>query len=176
MWPKSEDSKPSSRPANVPTPPRAEPPTRSVAGQAAEVVPPSGAVITSSLVIKGEIRGREDLYVDGEVQGSIQIAEGRVTIGPHGKISADVDAREVIVRGKVNGSVRGRERVEIGHTGEIRGDIATMRLAVEEGAEIHSKVEITRGADSRNTRVPEKSYGATPLESVAVKAAGDITH
>jgi cytoskeletal protein CcmA (bactofilin family) len=176
MWSKSEDSKPSSVAANAPTPSRIEPQTRSVAGLTAEVVQPSGGIITSSFVIKGEIRGREDLYIDGEVKGSIHLSEGRVTIGPHGKITADLEAREVIVRGKVNGSVRGRERVEIGHTGEIRGDIVTIRLAVEEGAEIHSKVEITRAADSRNTRAPEKSYGAPPLQPVTVKVAGDITH
>ena len=99
------------------------------------------------------MRGSEDLYIDGEVQGTIQLSNGRVTVGPHGKISADVDAREIIVRGKVTGAVRGRERVEIGSTGEVRGDIATLRIAIGEGAQIHSKVEIAR-ADT-----PEQSIG-----------------
>ena len=112
MWRKPEDSKPASPSAEVPNPARVEPPVRSVAGLTAEVVQPSGGIITSTLLIKGEIRGREDLYIDGEVQGTIHLSDGRVTVGPHGKISADVDAREIIVRGKVKGSVRGRERVE----------------------------------------------------------------
>ena len=85
------------------------------------------------------------MYIDGEVQGTIHLSNGRVTVGPHGKISADVDAREIIVRGKVTGALRGRERVEIGSTGEVRGDIATLRIAIGEGAQIHSKVEIARG-------------------------------
>jgi cytoskeletal protein CcmA (bactofilin family) len=149
-----------------------------VAGLTAEVVQPSGGVITSSLLIKGEIRGREDLYIDGEVQGTIHLSEGRVTVGPHGKISADVDAREVIVRGKVKGAVRARERVEIGRTGEIRGDIVTVRIAIEEGAQIHSKVEITRGEgshSSRNSANPSASVPAA-LQSVAMKAGGDTAN
>ena len=96
------------------------------------------------------------MYIDGEVQGTIDLSDGRVTVGPHGKISADMDAREIIVRGKVKGAVRGRERVEIGRTGEVRGDIVTVRIAIEEGAQIHSKVEITRSEDSHATRAQGK--------------------
>ena len=106
--------------------------------------------------------GREDLYIDGEVQGTIRLSEGRVTVGPHGKISADVDAREIIVRGKVKGALHGRERVEVGRTGEIRGDIVTIRIAIEEGAQIHSKVEISRADDSQNNRPAAKSSGGVP--------------
>jgi cytoskeletal protein CcmA (bactofilin family) len=175
MWRKPEDPKPSSAVAEVPSAPRVEP-VRSVAGLTAEVVQPSGGVVTSSIVIKGEIRGREDLYIDGEVQGTIHLVDGRVTVGPHGKISANVDAREIIVRGKVKGSLRGRDRVEVGRTGDIRGDIATLRIAIEEGAQIHSKVEITRGEDSRSTRVPEKLSGAASVQSLAIRAGGDLTN
>ena len=182
MWRKPEDSKPSSSPSSsstpvveVPTPPRIEPPARSVAGLTAEVVQPSGGMVTSSLVIKGEIRGREDLYIDGEVQGVIHLTQGRVTIGPHGKISADVDAREIIVRGKVQGALRGRERVEIGSTGEVRGDIATLRIAIGEGAQIHSKVEIARAENSQNNRAVAKPSGGTTVapQAVAMKASGE---
>jgi cytoskeletal protein CcmA (bactofilin family) len=173
MWRKPEDTKPSSSPVSeVPAAPRPEP-VRSVAGLTAEVVQPSGGVVTSSILIKGQIRGREDLYIDGEVQGSIHLADGRVTIGPHGKISADVDAREIIIRGSVKGSLRGRDRVEVGRTGDIRGDITTLRIAIEEGARIHSKVEITRSEDSRSARSHEKSSGVSSLQPLAMKAAGD---
>jgi cytoskeletal protein CcmA (bactofilin family) len=176
MWRKPEEPKPSSPAAEVPPASRAEPPARSVAGLTAEVVQPSGGVVTSSLVIKGEIRGREDLYIDGEVQGTIHLADGRVTVGPHGKVSADVDASEIIVRGKVKGTLRGRDRVEVGRTGEIRGDIAARRIAIEEGAQIHSKVEITRGEDSRSTRAPEKSSGASSLQPLVIKTGVEITN
>jgi cytoskeletal protein CcmA (bactofilin family) len=177
MWRKPEDSKPVSPAAEIPPPARVATPVRSVAGLTAEVVQPSGGMITSSLVIKGEIKGREDLYIDGEVQGSIHLSEGRLTVGPHGKIMADVDAREIVVRGKVKGAVRGRERVEIGRTGEIRGDIVTVRIAIEEGAEIHSKVEITRTENPQAARAPAKPSGSAlaTLQPVGMKAGGDIT-
>ena len=184
MWRKPEDPKPAAPAAQVPTPtpaptpapaPRVDPAVRSVAGLTAEVVQPSGGIITSTLLIKGEVRGSDDLYIDGEVQGSIHLSNGRVTVGPHGKISADVDAREIIVRGKVQGALRGRERVEIGSTGEVRGDIATLRIAIGEGAQIHSKVEIARADSSQNNRAAAKPSGSAAgvPQAVAMKASGD---
>jgi cytoskeletal protein CcmA (bactofilin family) len=165
MW-RKEDAKPAApaaeapstpapTPANTPAAaPRVEPPAvRSVAGLTAEVVQPSGGIVTSTLLIKGEVRGNDDLYIDGEVQGTIHLTNGRVTVGPHGKISANVDAREILVRGKVTGALRGRDRVEIGSTGEVRGDIATSNIAIGEGAQIHSRVEITR-ADNSQQKAP----------------------
>lgn len=185
MWRKPEESKPAApsaeTPATTSTPapaaaPRVEPPAvRTVAGLTAEVVQPSGGIITSTLLIKGEVRGSDDLYVDGEVQGTIHLSNGRVTVGPHGKVSADVDAREIIVRGKVQGALRGRERVEIGSTGEVRGDIATLRIAIGEGAQIHSKVEIARADTSQANRSSAKSSGgnAVAQQAVAMKASGE---
>jgi cytoskeletal protein CcmA (bactofilin family) len=183
MWRKPEDAKPAAPAAEVPTTtpatsaaPRAEQPVvRSVAGLTAEVVQPSGGIITSTLLIKGEVRGSDDLYIDGEVQGTIHLTNGRVTVGPHGKISADVDAREIIVRGKVLGALRGRERVEIGSTGEVRGDIATLRIAIGEGAQIHSKVEIARADGSQNNRPGSKPSVATAAvpQAVAMKASSE---
>src|SRR5258708_9714424 len=179
MWRKPEDSKPASPASEVPpSAPRVDAPVRSVAGLTAEVVQPSGGIITSTLVIKGEIQGREDLYIDGEVQGSIRLADCRVTVGPHGKISADVTAREIIVRGKVKGSMHARERVEVGRTGEIHGDIATSRFAIVEGAQIHSKVEITHSDKTPATRPAAKA--SSDLSSVpqpaVMKLAGEVTN
>jgi cytoskeletal protein CcmA (bactofilin family) len=179
MWRKPEDSKPAPPVAQVPpTATRTDPPVRSVAGLTAEVVQPSGGVVTSTLIIKGEIQGREDLYIDGEVQGTIHLSEGRVTVGPHGKISADVDAREIVVRGKVQGVLRGRERVEIGRTGEIRGDIVTNRLAVEEGAQMNSKVEVIRANESEKARPALKAPAKTASvpETVTMKVGGEVAN
>ncbi len=106
--------------------------------------------------------------MDGEVQGTIHLSNGRVTVGPHGKIAADVDAREIVVRGKVTGALRGRDRVEIGSTGEVRGDIATLRIAIGEGAQMHSKVEITRADGSQNTRSGAKSPAGSSAASPAL--------
>jgi len=136
----------------------------------AEVVQPSGGIVTSTLLIKGEVRGNDDLYIDGEVQGTIHLTNGRVTVGPHGKISANVDAREILVRGKVTGALRGRDRVEIGSSGEVHGDIATSKIAIAEGAQIHSRVEITRADGSQlNNRAAAKPATST---MAATQAAG----
>jgi cytoskeletal protein CcmA (bactofilin family) len=182
MWRKPEDSKPAAPATEGSTPspaaaqaPRVDPPVRSVAGLTAEVVQPSGGIITSTLVIKGDIKGNEDLYIDGEVQGTIHLSNGRVTVGPHGKIAADVDAREIVVRGIVTGALRGRDRVEIGSTGEVRGDIATTRIAIGEGAQIHSKVEILREDSPQSNRPAAKSSGSSTAmaQAVAMKASGE---
>jgi cytoskeletal protein CcmA (bactofilin family) len=185
MWKKPEDAKPAAPAAEAPAPvstpvqtpaPRVEPPpVRTVAGLTAEVVQPSGGIITSTVLIKGDVRGSEDLYIDGEVQGSIHLSNGRITVGPHGKISADVDAREIIVRGKVSGAIRGRDRVEIGSTGEVRGDIATSRIAIGEGAQIHSKVEIAKAESSQGNRAATKSSSGSAgvPQAMAMKASGE---
>jgi cytoskeletal protein CcmA (bactofilin family) len=183
MWRKPEDAKPAAPAAEAPTPaststqasaPRVEPSVRTVAGLTAEVVQPSGGTITSSLLIKGEVRGSDDLYIDGEVHGTIHLSNGRVTVGPHGKISADIDAREIVVRGKVTGALRGRERVEIGSTGEVRGDIATSRIAIGEGAQIHSKVEIARADGSQSNRPQAKPASSTAApQAAAMKASAE---
>jgi cytoskeletal protein CcmA (bactofilin family) len=149
---------------------------RSVAGLTAEVVQPSGGIITSTLLIKGEVRGSEDLYIDGEVQGTIHLSNGRATVGPHGKISADVDAREIVVRGKVTGALRGRERVEIGSTGEVRGDISTLRIAIGEGAQMHSKVEITRADGSQNNKSGAKSSTSSAATAPALAMNAGAEH
>ena len=151
------------------------------------MVQPSGGIITSTILIKGEISGSEDLYIDGEVQGSIDLSSGRVTIGPHGKISADVDAAEIVVRGKVKGALLGRERVEIGSTGEVHGNISTPRISIGEGAQIHGKVEIDRAekaqhnvsntaqSNSQISRPQGKPSGNTPsmAQAATMKAGGD---
>jgi cytoskeletal protein CcmA (bactofilin family) len=127
----------------------------------------------SSLVIKGDIRGREDLYIDGEVQGSINLSDGRVTIGPHGRITADIEAREIVVRGTVKGTLLARERVEIGRTGDARGDIVTARIAVEDGAQIHGKVDVPRTDESRWNRPQARDLDASSAEPVKIESAGD---
>ena len=169
MWRKPEETKPSSPVIGASAPVHESAPVeavRTVAGLTAEVVNPSGGLVTSTITIKGEIRGREDLYIDGNIQGTIQLSEGRVTVGPHGKITADIDAREIVVRGTVKGAVRGRERVEVGRTADISGNVVTLRIAIEEGALIHSKVEIT-GADQA------KNQASSAPKSLAMKATGE---
>lgn len=112
--------------------------------------------VSKSLTIKGEITGKEDLFIDGEVHGGIRIPEGVVTVGPNGHVTADIESREIVIRGKVKGSLRGRERVQILRTGQASGEILTPRVAIEDGALFRGKIEITRGEEVRGNRNAQK--------------------
>ena len=97
--------------------------------------------------IKGEITGSEDLFVDGPVEGKLNLANGSLTVGPNGTVKADVVAREVIVRGRVEGKIAGKERVQLWSTGQVHGEIQTQRLAIEDGAVLRGKVETGKPMD-----------------------------
>src|SRR5580693_2011504 len=92
------------------------------------------AHIGKSVVIKGELSGSEDLYIDGQVEGSIELQGNSLTIGPHGEVRANVNAKSVIVQGKMDGNIRSSQRTELRKTAVVSGDIVTERVAIEEGA------------------------------------------
>ena len=143
-------------------------------------IPPAGH-LTSTLVIKGEISGRDDLFIDGEVQGKIRLDEGKLTIGPNGRVTADVEAREIVIRGKVKGNLNGRERVQISQTGCATGDVVTQRILIEDGAEMHGRVEIKRvevrqaqSEPAQEKKKPEP-VAAVPPAAAPVVAKGAST-
>ena len=103
--------------------------------------PRGGASISAGIRIKGEVTGSEDLYIDGVVEGKLNLTNGSLTIGPNGVVKADVNAREVVVRGQIEGKVSGRDKVQLLGTGQIHGEVQTERLAIEEGASLRGKVE-----------------------------------
>ncbi len=102
------------------------------------------AHIGKSVVVKGELSGSEDLYLDGEVEGSIELRNHSLTIGPNGKVRANVQAKEVVVHGKVDGNVRGSERVELKKSAVLNGDIATQRISIEDGAFFKGSIDIQK--------------------------------
>jgi len=102
------------------------------------------AYIGKSVTIKGELSGSEDLYVDGKVEGSIELSGNRLIIGPHGHVNAKVNAKGVTVQGKLEGNIHASERVELTKSAVVVGDIATQRIAIEEGAYLKGKVDIQR--------------------------------
>lgn len=101
------------------------------------------AHIGKSVVIKGELSGSEDLYVDGVVEGTIELSANSLIIGPNGNVRAKVNAKSVTVQGKVEGNIRALERVELRKSAVLTGDIATQRIAIEEGAFFKGKVDIS---------------------------------
>jgi cytoskeletal protein CcmA (bactofilin family) len=104
------------------------------------------AHIGKSVVIKGELSGSEDLYVDGNIEGSIELRNNSLTVGPNGKIKATVSAKIVVVQGLIEGAVTASDRVELKKSAVVNGDITTQRIAIEEGAAFRGKVDIQREA------------------------------
>jgi cytoskeletal protein CcmA (bactofilin family) len=107
----------------------------------------SSARLGSSLHVKGEITGSEDLTIDGSVEGLIQLDERKLTIGTTAKVTADIIAREVVVYGNVKGNLRAKDRIEIKKDGSVNGDLTTSRIMIEDGAYFKGSIEIDKSAD-----------------------------
>jgi len=139
------------QPVATPAPLRTAEPVR-VAEPVRTAQASSIAHIGKSVFIKGQLTGSEDLYLDGEVEGSIELPGSVLTIGPNGRIRANVTAKEIIVRGKVNGNLFGVEKVELRNTAVLVGDIATKRIVMEEGAFFKGGIDIQRAEAKPETR------------------------
>ncbi len=120
---------------------------------------PSGATadrgmsrLGASLRMKGEISGKEDLHVDGEVEGLIRLGEGKVTVGAAAKLTADIIAREVVVYGKVKGNVRAKDKIEIKKDGSVTGNLTMAQIVIEDGAQFKGSIEIERSAEKEADR------------------------
>ncbi|HXM61919.1 MAG TPA: polymer-forming cytoskeletal protein [Terriglobales bacterium] len=126
------------------------------------------AHIGKSVVIKGELSGSEDLYVDGTVEGTIQLQGHNLVIGPNGHVHADVNVKGVVVQGKLEGNIRASDRAELQKSGVILGDIVTQRIAIEDGAYLKGKVEIQREATKSNS--PSTTKSEPPVEARSAAA------
>lgn len=124
------------------------------------------ATIGKSLVIKGEVTGSESLYIDGRVEGSINLSGNRVTIGRNGVVAANINAREIVVLGKVRGNLTASDRVDIRSDGSLTGDVVAARISIEDGAFFKGGIDI-RKAGSKPEEV--KSAVSAP-EPVAARA------
>jgi cytoskeletal protein CcmA (bactofilin family) len=102
------------------------------------------ATIGKSLVIKGEVAGSESLYVDGRIEGSINLPGNRVTIGRNGVVSANITAREIVVLGKVRGNMIASDRVDIRNEGSLTGDVVAQRISIEDGAFFKGGIDIRK--------------------------------
>jgi cytoskeletal protein CcmA (bactofilin family) len=147
MWKPSQTG--STMPNQTPEPPHAAPPAH-VPESPARVQAASSdqATIGKGLFIKGEITGSESLYIDGKVEGAINLPGNRVTIGRNGQVGANITAREVVVLGKVRGNVSASDRVDIRAEGSLNGDVAAARISIEDGAFFKGGIDI-RKADAK---------------------------
>jgi cytoskeletal protein CcmA (bactofilin family) len=103
------------------------------------------ARIGKTIVISGEVKGSEDMIVDGRVEGSINLSESRLTIGPNANVVADLAAKDILIMGRVQGNIVASGRVELRAGCAVEGDVCALRLAVEDNAVFRGKVDLTQG-------------------------------
>ena len=162
------------QPGNTPHTPesvRATPPssleggTASPRAAAAGAVPTAGeqATIGKSLIVKGEVSGSESLYIDGKVEGAINLPGNRVTVGRNGQVAANISAREIVVLGKVRGNCQASDRVDIRSEGSLTGDVIAARISIEDGAFFKGGIDIRKpGAGETKSSVPAAAPAAAP--------------
>ena len=179
MW------KPANPPSNTPNPkPMTEPEkpamttasTPNLTSEPTPVAAPRNAVLNNqeqatigkSLVIKGEVTGSESLYIDGRVEGTINLPGNRVTVGRNGQVTANINAREVVVLGKVKGNLTASDRVDIRNEGSLTGDVVCQRISIEDGAYFKGGIDIRKPNAKEMTNA---SNGAAKTESTPAMAA-----
>src|SRR5689334_3373451 len=165
MWKRDDNVRqaPPAAPAPTPTPAPAPRPDRQEMSHPMER---DIVNIGKSVVIKGELNGSEDLTIEGHVEGTIQLRDHVLTIGPNGKIKAQVFAKAVIVLGEVHGNVTATEKVDIRDNGSVEGDIVSPRIAIAEGAHFKGSVDMQRkGAAPQQQAKPnaQPPAGATAV-------------
>ncbi len=128
------------------------------------------ATIGKSLVIKGEVTGSESLYIDGRVEGSINLSGNRVTVGRNGVVAANINAREIVVLGKVRGNLTASDRVDIRSDGSLTGDVIAARISIEDGAYFKGGIDIRKGGQTQQTKPNGEDKVIPATESAAVGA------
>ena len=123
--------------------------------------PMEQATIGRSLIIKGEVSGSESLFIDGKIEGTIQITDNRVTVGRNGQVKASISAREVVIMGKVHGNVQCTDRLDLRGEGSLTGDVITQRISVEDGAVFKGSIEV-RAVDTKNVKTQPQAQGKSP--------------
>ena len=133
----------------------------------------SSATLGKSVIVKGQIFSREDLTLDGEVEGTVELQEHRLTVGPNGKVMASVKAREIVVLGTIHGNVEASDKIDIRKEAKLVGDIKTARIVIEDGAYFKGNIDIIRADASRAAAPrPQPVASATSASASASTGAG----
>jgi cytoskeletal protein CcmA (bactofilin family) len=129
------------------------------------------AHIGKSVIIRGELSGSEDLFLDGEVEGNIDLRSHNLVIGPNGRVRANVHAKDVVIHGKVDGNIVGVDRVELKKSAQLNGDIDTQRIVIEDGAFFKGSIDIRKGEPKTEPKPEAKPEAKTE----SVRAAAQTT-
>jgi cytoskeletal protein CcmA (bactofilin family) len=124
----------------------------------------SASTISSGLKIKGEVTGTSDLTIDGEAQGKVRLTNGRVTVGEGGHVNADIEAREIVINGTVEGSLKASESVRLGPASRVEGSVLTPRIGIDDGAKFRGNVEMIRAGETPG------SANSEPQKTQAMRA------
>ena len=122
------------------------------------------ATLGKNVTVKGQIMSREDLTIDGEVEGTVECQEHRLTIGPNGRVHAGLKAREIVIYGSIQGNVEAAEKIDIKKEAKLVGDIKTSRIMIEDGAYFKGSIDITKAAQ------PQRPPAAPPIVAAAASA------
>lgn len=125
-------------------------------------------VIGKSVMIKGELSGNEDLYMDGDIEGTITLSDHTLTIGPNARVRADIQVRDVIVFGNVTGNLYAAGRVDLRHSAVVHGDIFGGRLSIEENAMVKGRVEL-KGAESKKAPAAQTTVAKAEQETLVLE-------
>src|SRR3954447_7389936 len=179
MWKPTNQPQTPGRPAEPerPTPPTPSAPMMASSEPAAPPRPVTTttadqATIGKSLVIKGEVTGSESLYIDGRVEGSINLSGNRVTVGRNGVVAANINAREIVVLGKVRGNLTASDRVDIRSDGSLTGDVVAARISIEDGAFFKGGIDIRKAGQQPGQKPngEEKPVSSNQAEVAAARA------
>ena len=180
MWKRDEAVKPTApagsgtapaQPGNAPLAAEAAPIRPATAGDLQRGQEKTAVNIGKSVVIKGELNGSEDLTIEGQVEGKIELRQNVLTIGANGKIKAQVFAKSVIILGEVTGNVSASDKVDIRDNGSVDGDIAAPRVAIAEGAHFRGSIDMQKAGAAKpgEPKIEAKPAPSQPIPAAAVR-------
>ncbi len=167
VTPTPEPQRPTA-PSFTPSAPPHEP--AAAAPRSAAINNQEQATIGKSLIIKGEVTGSESLYIDGRVEGSINLPGNRVTIGRNGIVAANITGREIVVLGKVRGNLTASDRVDIRNEGSLTGDVIAQRISIEDGAFFKGGIDIRKPGQKTNGESKDEPAAATSTSGASARA------
>ena len=185
MWSiRREDEVPPQRPqgpAGVPAPPahtvetqRREPQTMSSPSRTFEPESTSvrggSAALGKNVTVKGQIFAREDLTIDGEVEGTVECQEHRLTIGPNARVQAGLKAREIIIHGSIQGNVDATDKIDIKKEAKLVGDIKTSRIVIEDGAYFKGSIDISKATSGKPPQAPQAQAAPAPAPATPISS------
>ena len=184
MWRKPTEVQPSSQPYASPNPsstrseesPKAasfqpqgySTPAASLGSVPSSAAPNSSNIskISSGLKIQGDVSGSSDLYIDGDVTGKIRLSNARVTVGPNGRVQAEIEARDIVVDGSVQGNLKAGESARFGSSSRVVGSVLSPRIGIEDGARLRGKIETVRAPQASKSPSVESSSDSEDLSPV----------